>query len=134
MDRTYAYLVVVGSAPPAEISSHLGLEPTKAWSKDDPRVPGGTPYGETRWTLRSGVPEDRPWEEHLHALLPVLESRKSSLDDLPSGCEAGIVCVGCFRSATAGFLLSPALMAAYARVGLEIDFDIYLLGSNDDGA
>ena len=134
MDRTYAYLVVVGSAPPAEITSHLGLEPTKAWSKDDPRIPGGTPYGETRWTLRSAAAEDRPWDDHLRALLPILESRKSSLAQLPSGCEAGIQCVGYFRSANPGFGLSPDLMAAYGRVGLEIDFDIYPLGPKSDGA
>lgn len=128
MERTYAYLVVVGPTPPAEITRHLGIAPTKAWTKDDPRVPGGTPYGETRWTLGSGVAEDRPWEEHLGALLPLLESLKANLDDLPIGCEAGIQCVGYFRSANAGFSLSPFLMAAVGRLGLEVDFDIYLLG------
>jgi hypothetical protein len=128
MDQTYAYFAVFGPDAVEAITAHLGLSPSRIWSKDDPRVKGGTPLGTTKWVLDSDVGKDRAWNEHLAALLPILESRQSKIRDLPEGHEATLQCVAYFRSANPGFSLSPDIMSRVANLGLELDFDIYCLG------
>jgi hypothetical protein len=134
MDRTFAYFVVVGPGIPETITSHLDIEPSETWNKGDPRVPGGSPLGFMKWVLNSGLSEDEPWNEHIDALAELLEPRKTRLLSLPQGHESGIQCVAYYRSVNPGFALAPKTMARIANLSLELDFDIYCLGSASSDA
>ena len=131
MDQTYAFFVVVGPGTAEVISAHLDLVPSRFWNKDDPRVKGGKPYGHTRWVLDSAIGRDRPWEEHLAALLPFLESRQFNIRNLPEGHEAGLQCIAKFISVNPGSHLTSDLMSRIANLGLDLDFDIYCLGAEE---
>ncbi|HZM85003.1 MAG TPA: DUF4279 domain-containing protein [Blastocatellia bacterium] len=132
MDETYAYFAVVGSGMYAIVSERLGLGPSRAWNEGDPKPSGGT-YSFMRWCLETDIGHNRPVQEHLEVLLPILEDHAEAIRSLAPQYEAVIQCVGYFGEPSPGFHLDAPTIARIAALGLAVDFDLYSMGSRDDG-
>jgi hypothetical protein len=132
MDEVYAYFAVIGEGPHSEIGARLRLEPSRAWSAGDPR-PGGGVYPATKWFLESGLDRTRPLEEHVSALLPILESKAEAIRAMSPQYEIILQCVGYFENPSPGFHLDAPTIQRIAALGLAIDFDLYSRSGDDDG-
>jgi len=113
---------------PAEITSLLGLEPTRSFSKGDRNIgAGGREYAQRRtgmWLLEAN--------EHAHdteacvlGLLATLPEEPQIWRSLAAKFELNLT-VGLFMYKTnEGFSLSPRVLEALGYRGISIDFDIY---------
>jgi len=126
VDETHVTLAIHGpDLDPAEITSRLGVEPTRAHARGDARR-RGPPWTRGRWSLvcqgRSPTGADDLIRELL-GLLPPLDALV--WDELRKRCELK-VWIGCFlESDNRGFVLRPSSVRALARLGAELNVDIY---------
>lgn len=126
MERAYAYFrVAADSLPLMEITDVLSLQPTESWRKGDPGA-----YNPSRpdsgWCYYSPLPRSNlRIEEHVEALLPLLESKSSAVNELGSRFKTYLVCVGHFSESSPSFFLSSSVVKRIAALGLSIDCDLY---------
>lgn len=134
-DRIHVFLSVgeFAPAPPSEITELMGLEPTEMWERGEP-VPGHPTAHRTfsRWTLESPLERSKSFEDHLDALLLILEARADQIRRVKERFAAGIGCAAYFRSVNPGFHISETQLARLAALGLSLDFDLYCLGAGSD--
>jgi hypothetical protein len=84
------------------------------------------------WTLISPLPRGESFlQDHIEALLKVLEPKALELSSLGEKCSFGINCVGYYYGANPGLGLSAALIRRLAALGLGIDFDLYNYAETD---
>ncbi len=122
----YVYFWVTSTdLAPNEVSGILGLEPSQTRTL-------GVQIAESRrarnheWKLNGPVERgDGFIQDHLEALVAVLESKPRELGLLRGRAELGINCVGYYYGANPGLHLSAALVKRVADLGLSIDFDLY---------
>jgi uncharacterized protein DUF4279 len=115
---------------PEVVTQSLGLIPTRTWRKGDP-TPGRPDLRRTheRWELRSPADGSKSLGEQLEALLPLLEDRRSAVQEIVSRFEAGI----CYIAHLGGsnynpeLHLSAPLIERLAALGLSLDLDLYCL-------
>lgn len=126
---TYAYFWVAGfDGSPDAITRDLGLQPTEVWAKGDSWYPG-RPRPDSVWHLHSTLPRTEMFmEEHLEALLTLIEPKAEAIGSLRSRYAVGISCVGYYRNEHPGFHLSAALIARLHVLSLDVDFDLYCCG------
>ena len=82
------------------------------------------------WQLNSSLPISAHVEEHIEALLSLLELRAEAIATLMSfhQAEAGINCAIYYEDFTPGIHLSQNITKRIAALGLYIDLDLYFLG------
>lgn len=101
----------------------LGEDPASEKLVTSRSVPGGVA---TCWVKRSGLEEKASIEEHLEALLELLEGREEALAELGrAGAEMDIFLGVFLRDLQGGFSISASLMRRLAQLELVLDFDIY---------
>jgi len=134
MESAYAYFRVAGEALPLEeISSSLGMRPTESWRKGDPGQ-----YNPSRpdsgWCLYSPLPRSNlRIDEHVEALLPLLEAQTSVVRALSERFTTYLVCVGHFSESSPGFFLSKEVIERLGNLGLSLDCDLYCSAGDIDG-
>lgn len=133
MNKIHVFFGVFGfGQDPQIVTDVLRIEPSKAWTKGEP-MPGGTRGARThsRWVLESPLERSATVEEQLSALLPLLEARADEVAEVRRRFEAGLMCACYFYETNPGYHLDTALLQRIAGLGLDLDFDLYCLGSDD---
>jgi hypothetical protein len=70
-------------------------------------------------------------QDHIEALLPLLEARASVVKLFAQRNAAGINCVGYYYGSNPGLHLSAPLITRLAALGLPVDFDLYNYAGED---
>jgi hypothetical protein len=125
-ERAYAYFRVVAEELPLEdITAMVGRTPTRSWRKGEPgeRNPSRPDSG---WCLHGPLPiSNLRIDEHVEALLPILEERSSAIRQLGQRFDTYLVCVGNYSKSSPGFFLSSAIVERIGALGLSLDCDLY---------
>ncbi|MCC6192133.1 MAG: DUF4279 domain-containing protein [Anaerolineales bacterium] len=127
VSRTFATFRLIGKdVDPDAASNMLGLTPSRAFRKGDPRGESKTwPHG--LWTITSQHAVDSTdLARHIEWLLDQLEPVRDQLESLRDGdVKADIDCF--FESLTGhgGPTFGPQLLARIASLDLELGLDIY---------
>ena len=125
--REYAYLKITGEGSFLVISEALGLEPTNAWNKGDINRKNGRLRNLTSWQLESGLDDRCSIDEHLNALVLLLEPVEKKLYQLSSQYDICVQCVGYFPPASHGINIDNKMVRFASRIGGSIDFDFYFV-------
>ena len=122
MDRSYAYLRVVGQSDVRVVTEALGVQPAKSWNVGDQRA-NGSVYDFSHWQT---VEFDGPsLHDAVRALIDFIEGAGLQLSRLPRDFEANVQCVGYHEQESPGFHFESNLVHRLGRLGLAIDFDLY---------
>jgi hypothetical protein len=120
---------------PQIVTDLLGISPTQAWAPGTP-LPGkagerGGCWSHGRWVLASPAGREASIEDHLSALLPLLEVRADALAEAERRFDLGLTCAAYFREVNPGIHLDVVLLRRVAALGLDLDFDLYCLEPAD---
>ena len=113
----------------SEITSRIGLSPTTVHDMGSPRRGGARTYAYHVWEYQPepGVPGS--FEERLALLLGHLEQVESQIAGLGNECECTIiVCGEHYVDSPGGWHIDRAMMASMTRLGVELDYDLYVSG------
>ena len=134
-ESVYVYLrVTAEQLPLREISISMGIDPTESWRKGDAGTHNPS-RPDSGWCLYSPLPRSNlRIDEHIDALLPVLEERSAAVRDLSKRFDTYLVCVGHFTDSSPGLFLSKSVVARIAELGLSVDCDLYCSRGSVDGA
>lgn len=117
---------------PSVVTNLICLAPTKSWLVGDPifNHPTAT-RSNTKWEFESPLPLESDVEDHIEALLSVLEENVEGVSKAVEHFSAEIRCTIYYyeNSCNQGFNLSENVIARIAKLGLSIDFDLYFLGN-----
>lgn len=82
------------------------------------------------WILESPLPSSAHVEEHIEALLVLLQSHAEAITTLINvyQAEAGINCAIYYKDFNSGIHLSHNITRRVASLGLYLGFDLYFLG------
>lgn len=125
-ESAYAYFrVAAEELPLEEISTSLGMHPSESWRKGDPGQ-----YNPSRpdsgWCLYSPLPRSNlRIDEHVEALLPILESQAPRVRALSERFTTYLVCVGYYGESNPGFFLPKGVIERISNLGLSLDCDLY---------
>ena len=130
--------VYPGERSPDWVTSLLGVEPSAVNRKGEQRT---NSIGRTRtipknaWFLSSeGKVNSRDARRHLDWLLEQLEGAEAGLSQLivENGVSVDISCVWWSAAGHGGPTLSPSQMSRLGKLGIELGFDIYFFGDDDN--
>lgn len=111
---------------PAEISSLLGLEPSRTRLPGEPRSSNSNlVWSHALWCLESQLSDDRDPVDHLHWLLNLLEPKAALLQDLSGKFHLDFFCGFSSANGQGGFTLDPATLQRIARLGIPFTLDLY---------
>lgn len=112
---------------PDEISTLLGLQPTRCLAKGDRLGPTMPPVKRTVWKLSSeGTVQSRDLRRHLDWLFDqLLRVPEGALKHIATTGEVRIWVSWWSASGHGGPILGVSQLTALARLGLELHFDIY---------
>lgn len=142
-EQTYVTLRLYSlTATPEEISSALGIEPTRVLRMSEVRNPQGrrpVTQKQNGWFLSSeGHVQSRDVRRHLDWLLDQISKADSTLkrltDTQVGGVRADVACVWFSRSGHGGPTLSPSQMLRLGALGLDCWFDLYSGEHSDESS
>lgn len=119
----------------AEISALLELQPTRArdvGAPVGPRSPGKL-NPRTVWSLDAAVSPDAPLEDHIAAIVGVMERRREEILSLREFCSVDVFCYFSSENGQGGIELDATLMRRLSDLGADLLLDLYL-SDNDDAA
>ncbi len=119
---------------PGVVTEALGIAPTSAWAEGDP-LPGGPAIRRTSsvWMLQSPLPLQAHVDDHIEALIPLLEPLKERIRDCAGRFSTGIGCaIYYYQDFTPGIHFSQEAVQRIAALGLDIDLDLYFLGGDTE--
>ena len=125
---TYAYFWVSDfDCEPEEISSILGLQPTRILKKGALISEKSTKRRNfNSWEYNSILPRTEVFQDsHIKNILEVIYQKKHEILKLGTEYEVGINCVGYYSNVNPGFHISAELITQCAELNLSIDFDLY---------
>ncbi|MBK8237075.1 MAG: DUF4279 domain-containing protein [Deltaproteobacteria bacterium] len=118
---------------PDEMTRRLGVNPTTAFRRGFQRRSASRPMPHGAWLLRVSEPSLRTVEDQLHRLLMQLVVAPDIWATVVAEHRVRIS-VGLHMSAwNRGFALSPTILAAVAKLNVELDFDVYVYDDTEDG-
>src|SRR5262245_26873337 len=126
--RNHARLkIITRSVTPEEVTSRLGIPPDAVRHAGEPRPHTIIIENTHRWELHSGISEDCDLAEHVKAVLDKVEHCAAKIAELAGapGNEVLLCCIVHAGSAPA-LGLSKEAIAGLARMGAEVDFDLYI--------
>jgi hypothetical protein len=118
---------------PAEITSALGIVPTRTWLAGDPRTtPNGTPlegrYHESYWTsgdLTNGEWPGRSLADSMDGLLDRLVPHQDFFRSVRDANGTVEFFVGWFFEGNSGDIFKCGVLARMADLGIDLSLDIY---------
>jgi hypothetical protein len=117
-----------------ELTEHLGREPTKAFERGSlmsPRNPRSARREEALWLLESPLPDGTSLEAQLEWAAETAASMRQQLASLPPG-SVDLFVGWALPGQQAGFTLSREVLAKLEGVPLEIGFDLYAIGDDEE--
>ena len=116
---------------PEEITSILGIMPTKTWKIGDLISPRGRRYYEFNgWRLQSELQDSAELEEHVVSVLTKLQPSRKALIELCSQYDSEISCV-IYASdrdeQVPAIHFEPSIVKKISELNAAIDVDMYLL-------
>jgi len=125
---TYATLCLYHhELTPDEITSSLGVSPTRTCLKDSKRIQRNGWFLNTRETIVS-----KNIEDHLNHLIEAIEDFKEQLHKFVlMGGEARIFCFWASKTENGGLVLSANLLKKIGELGTELHFDIWFDESSE---
>jgi hypothetical protein len=134
-DRVTVTIRVAGDdLDPDEVTKVLNISPTFAARKGDRRPSGDRDIvqGTGIWTLTfSGTPSEWTLDEAIPILLDKLPADLAVWDRLAEKYDLDVFCGLQLECWNRGFALSPELLLRLAQRHLELDVDIYYVGSDE---
>lgn len=128
--RSYVYLGIQGFDSHAQVTRHLGLEPTTAWDAGDPWLrPDSIPWKRDAgcWSLGEREFSSIDENEQLDALIDRLVPYRHLLQSTPLAWTKALVMVHETDSCNADMLLTAAQVSFAASIGAAFRLDIYSL-------
>ena len=116
---------------PDYITEKLGIEPRTAGVAGDPHPVGAgktIPLRESLWSLQSPIEVHNPVEEHVQALLDLLEKRAEPLKEFTNKYESTLYIAIYYYEVNPAICLDKDLIKRIADLHIDIDFDIFCLG------
>jgi hypothetical protein len=121
-----------------EISQMVGIQPTFARSKGEKKNPGNPDsplFKNNRWGIDSGIDQHSNFDDHMNALLDIIEPRLDILRSLCSKYYCEISC-GMFvyfdnGESTPWVHLDARYNRINAALKMEFDLDLYVLPGNE---
>jgi hypothetical protein len=111
----------------ADISALMGTNPSRSIDKDQPvseRNPRGRKSEESRWIFDSALPETIPLDEHVAALLVIVEKKAVVL----ANSDIEIRCTFSSENSQGGFVLKADLSRRLAEQRVDLVVSLYALG------
>jgi len=134
---TYAALCIYhDTVEPPEVSSALGIKPSGFVRRGDTHGPGNraATYKINGWFLSSeNSVSSQDSLRHIEWLLALVEPRRSELRTLrDQGHQMLISCYWLSASGHGGPTLTPDVMRRVAELGLDLWFDVYFGGTDEE--
>jgi len=129
-NEQYAYFTIYGDFDPAEITRHVGVEPTDAWRKGDRHPRRGTEARFSRWSLRSRLGKEAELELHIADVLSQLARNEVAFREVSAKHSGTMQLVGYFHTGYPGLYFEPETLASLAKYSLGMDLDFYALWSD----
>jgi hypothetical protein len=112
----------------SELTDRLGA-PSRGHDSGDAvssRRPESGRRSEALWVIESSLDRKRPLDEHVEAMLAIIDSQLEVFAALRNACDIEIFC-GLFAAndAQGGFSIEPELSARLAALSLPLVIDIY---------
>jgi len=121
---------------PGLVTEKLGITPESAHRKGDVVLSRGVPRGHRPtgvWIMRSKLPDSASLDQHLKALLTVLEPKASAIQELKDKGYATEFYCGLFLDHwNRGTTLSPKTLGRIAALGAKLSLDIYWVPQKDE--
>ena len=113
-----------------EISSHLDMQPSKAYEKGEPLSARSAPNNkreEALWLFELGLDESLPLEKHIEELLKILKGKTARLKKIRENCDVEIFCCFSTENGQGGFVLNHNLLQELGLLEIDVVFDLYVL-------
>ena len=120
---------------PTDITKKLGIKPDNAGIEGDPHPVGAgrtVPLRGSLWSLKSVLDVHRSVEDHIEALLEVLEAHSEPLKELARKYESKLFVAIYYYEVNPSILLSNSVLRRIADLNIALDFDIYCLADNEE--
>jgi hypothetical protein len=132
-ERTYASLRIMNDdLDPEEISRQLGIQPTWAWRKGEPRGARKIPSRIGIWGLSTEVMQSRDIRRHLDWLIDQMIGKEEYLKQLQTqGYRMDVFCYW-LSNGQGGPTVSPKNMKGLANLGIELGFDFWMGGDDEN--
>lgn len=119
---------------PEELTNIIGISPTRTWRQGDLVTPRTAHrYKENGWELSSGVSQHESFDNHVNALLDIIEPKIDAFIEIGSKYFATLSCAIYMYDNSENSLPWPHFtkrsMAVLHHIGAEVDFDLYILPS-----
>ncbi len=113
------------------VTSLLGFAPTSAWLAGDP-LPNHPTARRThsKWSFHSPLPLHAHPNNHLDALLTLLEPHAARIRECAARFSTQVSCAIYYRDFAPGIHLSPSILQRITALDIPLDFDLYFLGEN----
>jgi hypothetical protein len=127
------FLITRFPRDPDEITKELGIQPTETWLKGDPVAISGEGRASNGWRLSSGLDKHAKFQEHIQALLAVIEPNIQRFVDIGSRFYTEIsTAVYMYYhedspSSTPWVHLDKKATSVFKRIGAEVDINVYVL-------
>lgn len=127
--EVYAEFTLSGNdLNPEEVTSKVGIQPTKTWYKDDLISPKATArYQQSGWSLRSHLETSDDLGEHFHVVLEQLKQNWQAVAELCSIYDAEFCGVIYTPGDRPTIHFDRATLNAVLQLNAEIDVDLYVL-------
>jgi Domain of unknown function (DUF4279) len=129
-NEQYAYFSLHGDFDPAQITQHVGVEPTASWKKGDRTRDRDHVRIFSRWTMESTLARSAELDEHIDNVLAQLDANESVIRDVALKHSGTLQLVGYFWQNFPGLHFRSDIVTRLARYGLAVDFDFYGLYSH----
>jgi hypothetical protein len=126
------FLIGDFACAPIDITRALGIEPTKAWVQGDRAASSDRPHRTSAWLLRSDASGNLELQQHVDALLRRLPDTLDSLLLVTPVWSAKLFCAIYTAGDRPILNLSAASVGRIARLGAEIDFDLYVMPTDQE--
>jgi hypothetical protein len=112
---------------PEDVTARLGLQPTQSWRTGDPIGKSARLYAMNGWSLSSGLDASAELDDHVRALLGLLEPAMPALRELSERWDLELSCALYAREYVPACHFDRETIERLASIGAEIDVDLYCL-------
>jgi Domain of unknown function (DUF4279) len=112
---------------PEDVTARTGLQPTESWRTGDRIGKTVRLYTMNGWSLSSGLDSSAELDDHLRALLDLVEPVRPALSELSTRWELEVSCALYAREYVPACHFDRETIRRLASIGAEIDVDFYCL-------